>query len=66
MEWQGDYFIGKNLAVATTNNTYLDGLGAVPERASRGNADSAGDVIHLWMSDYHPGAECDEIENQCN
>lgn len=26
---QGDFFYGKNLAIATKNNEYLDGLGAV-------------------------------------
>lgn len=26
---QGDFFYGKNLAIATKNNQYLDGLGAV-------------------------------------
>ena len=35
VRWEGDFFYGKNLAVATTNNTYLDGLGALPEVASR-------------------------------
>ena len=48
-------FYGKNLAVATTNNTYLDGLGALPEVASADEATCAGDgkAILLWMSDYH-------------
>jgi hypothetical protein len=54
--WQGDYYIGKNLAVATTNNTYIDGLGVPPEHASREESgERGGDCIHLWMSDYHPG-----------
>ena len=64
VEWQGDYYVGRNNAVATENNVYLDGLGAPPERASRnppGDSASAaaaprggGDAIYLWMSDYHP------------
>lgn len=47
--------MGKNLAVATSNNIYLDGLGVPPERASTADSQGDGDVIHLWMSDYHPG-----------
>ena len=31
LNWQGDYFYGQNLAIATTNNKYLDGLGALSE-----------------------------------
>ena len=56
VHWRGDFFYGKNLAVATTNNVYLDGLGAVPERCSHDAATAAGDGKHifLWMSDYHP------------
>ena len=27
--FQGDFFYGKNLAIATENNQYLDGLGAL-------------------------------------
>eukprot|EP00040_Diaphanoeca_grandis_P009391 m.48650 g.48650 ORF g.48650 m.48650 type:complete len:291 (-) comp20810_c1_seq1:71-943(-) len=57
VHWEGDYFYGKNLAVATVNNTYLDGFGAMPEHASaitpspqQGEEAS----IFLWMSDYHP------------
>ena len=54
LEWVGDYYYGKNLAVSTTNNTYLDGLGAVPEHASHTEATATEDEIFLWMSDYHP------------
>ena len=55
MHWKGDFFYGKNLAVATTNNTYLDGLGAKPEQATHDEPGIGGDkFIHLWMSDYHP------------
>lgn len=54
--WEGDYFRGKNLAIATTNNTYLDGLGARPEEASpyEESCVSRGNCIFLWMSDFHP------------
>lgn len=56
MWWEGDFFCGKNNAIATTNNTYLDGLAVMPEVASREEKSAAGDgnTIHLWMSDYHP------------
>ena len=55
VHWSGDYFFGHNLAIASTSNFYLDGLGAPPEQASR-TAPAAGDGTHiyLWMSDYHP------------
>jgi len=52
--WRGDFYYGKNLAVATTNNTYLDGLGARPEVASHEEPSGSGQEIYLWMSDYHP------------
>lgn len=61
VHWQGDYYIGKNLAIATSNNTYLDGLGVPPEDASRTSTAGAGDNIYLWMSDYHPGRESRHI-----
>ena len=62
--WQGDYYIGKNLAIATTNNTYLDGLGKLPEFASRDEREgSTGESIMLWMSDYHPGSDLVHVLN---
>jgi hypothetical protein len=54
VEWSGDFFMGKNLAIASVNNTYLDGLGALPEHASHDSARGDGNEILLWMSDYHP------------
>ena len=55
VHWSGDYFHGKNLAIATGSNTYLDGLGTVPEHASPTDpANGDGGSIFLWMSDYHP------------
>ena len=55
VHWTGDYYMGKNLAIASKNNTYLDGLGAVPENASQDdNHTQGGDEIFLWMSDHHP------------
>ena len=56
VRWQGDYFLGKNLAIASVNNTYVDGLGTMPEAASRNDAQatSDGNSILLWMTDYHP------------
>eukprot|EP00931_Biecheleriopsis_adriatica_P080457 TRINITY_DN53804_c0_g1_i1.p1 TRINITY_DN53804_c0_g1~~TRINITY_DN53804_c0_g1_i1.p1 ORF type:complete len:276 (+),score=43.23 TRINITY_DN53804_c0_g1_i1:52-879(+) len=53
VQWKGDYFYGHNLAIATENNRYLDGLGALPEDASEEEAPRA-NSIYLWMSDYHP------------
>lgn len=57
VRWEGDYYFAENLAVATTNNKYLDGLAVPPEQASHDTSNCAGDgnTIHLWMSDYHPG-----------
>lgn len=64
VHWEGDYFFGHNLGVATSNNYYLDGLAAPPEVAQHlpdtdtpPNASGSGyngDHIYLWMSDYHP------------
>ena len=50
VEWKGKFFYGKNLAVSTTNNYYLDGLGTHPDTPM----DDTADLIYLWMSDYHP------------
>lgn len=65
VQWKGDFYYAKNLAVKTTNNSYLDGLGAMPENAVHHEKSSDGDEmpdndaadehIYLWMSDYHPG-----------
>ena len=52
--WKGDFFYGNNLAIATENNMYLDGLGALPEVASSEAPKGDGKSIYLWMSDYHP------------
>lgn len=67
VHWQGDYFHGKNLAVATENNTYLDGLGCSDPGQARceepgygaspapdGEGDTESNYLYLWMSDYHP------------
>ena len=41
--------------MATANNKYLDGLGAMPEHATHNDTTCSQDnVIYLWMSDYHP------------
>ena len=34
VHWHGDFYYGTNLAIASSNNHYLDGLGAIPEKAS--------------------------------
>lgn len=58
VRWDGDYYYAENLAVATTNNKYLDGLAVPPEVAQHGaSCVGDGNTIHLWMSDYHPGKE---------
>lgn len=58
VEWIGDFFYGKNLAIASDNNQYLDGLGVPPEIASQDEASASSDeedeYIYLWMSDHHP------------
>lgn len=53
VHWRGDYYHAENLAIATENNQYVEGLGAPPERAAEDGAASA-EAIYLWMSDYHP------------
>ena len=63
VQWSGDLYLAENLAINTTNNRYLDGLGTrYPERATEegggvGAEDAEsfhGDALFLWMSDYHP------------
>ena len=66
MNWQGDFYYGKNNAVNTTNNEYLDGIGCNnPEKAKSvwdesdhdhiyNDGRMGGNCIYLWMSDYHP------------
>eukprot|EP00039_Didymoeca_costata_P016967 m.310430 g.310430 ORF g.310430 m.310430 type:complete len:256 (-) comp16476_c2_seq12:3284-4051(-) len=49
--WENNKYFGENLAVSTTNNVYLDGLGGKPEDIV-GSTDT--NHIYLWMSDYHP------------
>lgn len=63
--WQGDRYYGKNLAVATASNHYLEGVGCRDPRAAvdsntevRASASEEesnfGGCIYLWLSDYHP------------
>lgn len=54
--WEGDFFYGRNHAIATANNTYLDGLGAPPEQARKQGEEHrrSEEAIYLWMTDYHP------------
>jgi ureidoglycolate lyase len=55
VRWEGDHYFARNLAINTTNNNYLDGLSALPEKATLSNPSSGdGEFIYLWMSDYHP------------
>ena len=53
VHWKGDFYYGKNLAVSTPNNHYLDGLGTPPEHATDYTLGQQ-KYIYLWMSDYHP------------
>jgi len=59
VQWKGDFYYAKNLAINTVNNSYLDGLGAMPEVATHDEKPqektSGPGHIYLWMSDYHPG-----------
>lgn len=61
--WQGDFLFGKNLAINTVANHYLEGTlcgdvaRATHEEPGVGMTEAsslAGNCIHLWMSDYHP------------
>jgi len=52
--WEGDFYRGKNTAVATSNNCYLAGFGTMPENANKDHPKGFGTEIYLWMSDYHP------------
>jgi len=59
VHWEGDYFFGHNLGIASSNNYYLDGLSAPPEVAQHCPGTDVpphggGEHIFLWMSDYHP------------
>jgi ureidoglycolate lyase len=58
--WHHGNLFGENLALTTTANKYLLGLGALPSEpsandSSPGNADfHAVDHVYVWYSDYHP------------
>lgn len=57
VEWKGDFFRGKNLAINTPANEYLDGLGTSDFANATDAGDGVGgseDAIYLWMTDYHP------------
>lgn len=63
VHWAGDFYRGKNLAINTVNNTYLDGIGCSnPEKAQESEpgygmgeeCSDFGNCIYLWMTDYHP------------
>lgn len=68
VKWEGDFYYAENLAVATTNNKYLDGLAVPPEHASHDPAHCGGQwsEIHLWMSDYHPGTFSCTTQYSCS
>jgi len=56
VNWKGDFYYGKNLAIVTDNNTYLDGLGTKDWKRANEKAriEQGSENIYLWMSDYHP------------
>lgn len=63
VEWKGDFFYGKNLAIASVANHYLEGIlctdaaNATHDEPGYGMTEEAanfGNAIHLWMTDYHP------------
>ena len=69
VSWDGERFMGRNLAIASSNNVYLDGIGVHPDvlaekerggegegenEKERGEGEGSGKNIYLWMSDYHP------------
>ncbi|CAJ1462236.1 unnamed protein product [Effrenium voratum] len=47
VQWQGDFFYGHNLAIASENNQYLDGLGKVPEEAALEKEADAGAALSI-------------------
>jgi hypothetical protein len=57
VKWSGDYFVAENLAIASVNNVYLDGLGAPPELASRSEP-AAGDGSHIYCAHTHAPRMC--------
>jgi ureidoglycolate lyase len=58
--WHDGNLLGENLALATTANKYLLGLGALPSRSAMAAAQPRhGDTlsidhVYVWYSDYHP------------
>ena len=58
--WHEGNLLGENLALATTANKYLLGLGSLPGQKSTENSppNNAGgqsvDCVYVWYSDYHP------------
>ena len=58
--WQDGNLFGENLALATTANKYLLGLGALPDQSAEFDAPPQStdiqqiDHVYVWYSDYHP------------
>ena len=52
VNWKGDYYYGKNLAVSTPNNYYLDGLGTPPEYANKDTLEKH-KYIYLFILLYY-------------
>ena len=51
--WHDGHLFGENLALATTANKYLLGLGVLPHQQEQPTKQSA-DHVYAWYSDYHP------------
>ena len=50
--WQDGNLLGENLALATSANKYVLGLGATPDLDA--HETTLGDHVFVWYSDYHP------------
>ncbi len=52
--WQDGHLFGENLALATTANQYLLGLGSLPSDSAKSADGFSIDHVYAWYSDYHP------------
>ena len=58
--WHDGNLFGENMALATTANKYLLGLGSLPGQSagihspSQNIDNQRGDHVYVWYSDYHP------------
>ena len=52
LTWHDGNLLGENLALATSSNKYVLGLGRTPDRQAYEH--TPGDHVFVWYSDYHP------------